>query len=204
MNLAALNHISYGLYILTAREGKFDNGCVINTLAQVTSKPLRISITVNKGNHTHDMVAASGLFNVSVLNTAAPFEVFQRFGFQSGRSVDKTQGCDYLGRGGNGLIHLNRYASAVLSGKVVQQVDLGSHTMFIADLTDAQVLSDEPAMTYSYYHANVKPKPQQNKQAEEKKGWRCKICGYIHEGEELPADFVCPWCKHGPEDFEPL
>lgn len=204
MNLSALHSISYGLYILTAREKDFDNGCVINTLNQVTSQPPRISITVNKQNHTHDMIAASGKFNVSILSQDAPFEVFQRFGFQSGRDVDKTIGCDYLERSENGIIRLSRYANACLSGQVIQQVELGTHTMFIADLVGAEVLDKGSPMTYSYYHANVKPKPQAKKQEEEKKGWRCKICGYVHEGEELPADFVCPWCKHGPEDFEPV
>ncbi len=203
MDLTALNSISYGLYILTARQGEFDNGCVINTLSQLTSQPARISVTVNKGNYTHDMIAATGQFNVSILNTTAPFEVFQRFGFQSGRTTDKTVGCEYLTRAENGLIYLSSYASAVVSGKVIQQVDLGTHTLFIADLTFAEKLADEPSMTYSYYHANVKPKPQPKEQ-KEKKGWRCKICGYVYEGEELPDDFVCPWCKHGAQDFEAL
>lgn len=202
MNLLALNKISYGLYIITAREGVFDNGCVINTLSQVTSNPLRISVTVNKQNYTHGMIAASGEFTVSCLSEEAPFEVFKRFGFQSGRDTNKVWDSGYMTRGENGLLYLDKYANAYLSGKVIQQVDLGTHTMFIADVTAAEVLAETPSMTYSYYHAHVKPKPQPKK--EEKKGWRCKICGYVHEGEELPADFVCPWCKHGAEDFEAL
>lgn len=202
MNTNALFKISYGLYLLSAREGGFDNGCIVNTLSQVTSAPLRISVTVNKTNRTHDMIAGTGRFNVSVIAASAPFELFQRFGFQSGRDTDKTEGCAYLGRDEDGVIYLNRYANAVLTGKVVQQVDLGSHTMFVADLTDAKVLSEEASMTYSDYHANVKPKAKPQKS--EKKSWRCRICGYVYEGEELPEDFTCPWCKHGAEDFEPV
>lgn len=202
MNPTALFKLSYGLFVLTAREGDFDNGCIINTVSQVTSSPNRISITVNKQNKTHDMIAATGRFNVSVLTTAAPFDLFRRFGFQSGREVDKFDGWQDAARSENGLLYLTKYANALLSGQVVTQVDLGTHTLFVADLTGAEVLSREPSVTYDYYHANIKPQPAQ--QTPKTKGWRCRICGYVYEGENLPEDFTCPWCKHGPEDFEPI
>jgi len=200
--MEALRSITYGLYILTAKEGFFDNGCVINTLSQMTSDPLRISVTVNKQNYTHDMILNTGLFNVSILSQSAPFSLFQRFGFRSGRTENKVYDCPGISRSDNGPVYLADWTNAMLSGKVVQTVDLGSHTVFIAEVTESKVLSSQPSMSYSYYHANVKPKPEQK--ATEKKGWRCRICGYVHEEEELPADFVCPWCKHGPEDFERL
>ena len=200
MNNNAMFSISYGLYILTAREGEKDNGCVINTLLQVTSSPNRISITVNKQNYTHDMILRTGRFNVSMLSNEAPFEVFRHYGFQSGRDADKIVG--QPPRAANGIAYLMGVTNAYLSGQVVQTIDLGTHTQFIADVTDGEVLSGEPSMTYAYYHANVKPKPQP--QPEVKTGWRCKICGYIYEGDPLPADFVCPICKHGAVDFEKI
>ena len=200
MNNNAMFSISYGLYILTAREGEKDNGCVINTLLQVTSSPNRISITVNKQNYTHDMILRTGRFNVSMLSNEAPFEVFRHYGFQSGRDVDKIVG--QPPRAANGIAYLMGVTNAYLSGQVVQTIDLGTHTQFIADVTDGEVLSGEPSMTYAYYHANVKPKPQP--QPEVKTGWRCKISGYIYEGDPLPADFVCPICKHGAVDFEKI
>ena len=168
MNPTALFKLSYGLFVLTAREGDFDNGCIINTVSQVTSSPNRISITVNKQNKTHDMIAATGRFNVSILTTAAPFDLFRRFGFQSGREVDKFDGWQDAARSENGLLYLTKYANALLSGQVVTQVDLGTHTLFVADLTGAEVLSREPSVTYDYYHANIKPQPAQ--QAPKTKG----------------------------------
>jgi flavin reductase (DIM6/NTAB) family NADH-FMN oxidoreductase RutF len=200
MDTKALYSLSYGLFVLTARENDRDNGCIINTAMQVTSQPNRISITVNKANHTHDMIHRTGVFNLSVLGERTPFSVFERFGFSSGRDVDKFAGDDVSPRSENGVRYLGEYANALLSGRVFAEVDCGTHTLFLADLTDAAVLSDAPSMTYAYYFANVKPKPQPK--PEEKTGWVCKICGYVYEGEELPADFVCPLCKHGAEDFE--
>ena len=198
MNPKAMFSISYGLYVLTAREGSKDNGCIINTLLQVTSTPNRVSITVNKQNYTHDMILRTGLFNVSMLTTDAPFEVFQHYGFQSGRTAEKIVG--EPPRASNGIAYVAGVTNAYLCCKVFETVDLGTHTLFLADVTDGDVLSSEPSLTYAYYHANIKPKPQ----AQPKTGWRCRICGYIYEGDTLPEDFVCPICKHGASDFEKL
>lgn len=202
MNPASLFQLSYGLFVLTAREGDFDNGCIINTVSQVTDSPKRIAVTVNKQNKTHDMIAATGRFNVSVLDTTAPFDLFRHFGFQSGREADKFAGWQEAARSENGLLYLTKHANAWLSGQVARQMDLGTHTLFVADLTGAEVLSQQPSVTYADYHAHIKPRPP--KEPPKTKGWRCKICGYVYEGETLPQDFVCPWCKHGPQDFEPI
>lgn len=198
----ALFNFSYGLFVLTAREGEKDNGCIINTALQITTDPQRISIAVNKANHTHDMIARTGVFNLSILTEEAPFDLFKRFGFQSGRDVDKFEGLAGVERSENGLNYLTEAANTVLSGRVVASVDCGSHTVFFAEVTEAKVLSKVPSVTYAYYFAHIKPQPQP--QPEKKKGWICKICGYVYEGEELPADFICPICKHGAVDFEPL
>ncbi|MBQ3425220.1 MAG: flavin reductase, partial [Clostridia bacterium] len=197
----AMFKLSYGLFVLTARDGDRDNGCIINTAAQVTSNPNRISITVNKGNYTHDMILKTGVFNVSVLTTEAPFDIFKYYGFQSGREVNKFPGSGFP-RSRNNLIFITGCTNAFLSGKVIEARDCGTHTLFIADVTEAQVLSGAPSLTYAYYFDNIKPKPQ--KPAEKKTGWVCKICGYVYEGEELPEDFECPLCKHGASDFEKL
>lgn len=197
-----MHKLSYGLFVLTAKDGSKDNGCIINTVMQVTSSPNRIIAVVNKANYTHDMIAKTGEFNVSVLTTAAPFEVFKRFGFASGRDTDKFAGDSNEVRSGNGIRYVPEYANAYMSAKVIEMVDVGTHTIFVADVTEAKVLSDEKSVTYEYYFANIKPKPEAK--PEKKKGFVCKICGYVYEGEELPADFICPWCKHGAEDFEPL
>ena len=194
--------LSYGLFVLTARSNDKDNGCIINTVQQVTASPNRISVTVNKQNFTHDMIAKTGAFNASVLSTDVPFSVFERFGFRSGRDTDKLDGYENVRRSENGLIYLDGYSNALISGRVIQSVDLGTHTLFIADVTEARILSDIPSVTYEYYFANIKPKPV--KTEEKKKGFVCKICGYVYEGDELPPDFICPLCKHGAEDFEPL
>ena len=199
MDDKAIRNLSYGLFVLTAKEGDKDNGCIINTVTQVASNPDRISIAVNKNNYTHDMVLATGQFNVSILSKETPFATFQHFGFQSGRDVDKTVGINFS-RSENGLIYLTEHANAYLSGKVIETLDVGSHTLFVADLVDAAVLSDVESVTYAYYFSNIKPAPQ----TEQKKGWVCKICGYIYEGEELPEDFICPICKHPASDFERL
>ena len=200
MDNAAIFKLSYGLFVLSAKDGEKDNGCIVNTVQQVTTTPNRITVAVNKGNFTCEMISRTGAFNVSVLSTDVPFDIFKRFGFQSGRDVDKLEGFDDYARGENGIIYLSRYANAVISGKVVNTYDLGTHILFIADVTDAKILSDKDSVTYDFYHKNIKPAPQKT----EKKGWRCKICGYIYEGEELPEDFICPICKHGAADFEPI
>lgn len=197
MDNAAMYKLTYGLFVLTAKDGEKDNGCIINTAMQVTTTPNRITIVVNKQNYTHDMIMKTKEFNVSCLSQDADFEVFKHFGFQSGRDVDKTEGKSYP-RAENGIIYLQEMTSAYISGKVISETDLGTHTMFLADVTDAKVLSDVEAVSYSYYHKNIKPAPQPAKTA----GWVCKICGYVYEGEELPADFICPLCKHPASDFE--
>lgn len=206
MDTKSVYKISYGLYVLTASQGDKDNGCIINTLSQLTSSPMQISVTVNKANLTHDMIKATGVFNVSVIDTSADFSLFRHFGFQSGRNAQKFGTPDSYKfspcYADNGVIYVKSGANAFLSGKVVNEIDLGTHTMFIAEMTDGEVLSDKPSMTYEYYQQNVKPKPAQTD--EKKSGWVCKVCGYIYEGEELPDDFVCPVCKHGREDFEKL
>ena len=196
----AMFKLSYGLFVLTARDGK-DNGCIINTVTQITDTPKRISIAVNKANHTHDLIMKTGVFNVSVLSTEATFPLFQRFGFQSGRDVDKFADFDAVERSENGLYYVTEAANAFISGKVIQTLDYGTHTVFIADVTEAKVLTNVPSLTYAYYFDHVKPKPAT---LAEQKGWVCKICGYVYEGEVLPPDFICPLCKHGVEDFEKL
>jgi flavin reductase (DIM6/NTAB) family NADH-FMN oxidoreductase RutF/flavodoxin len=198
----AMFKLSYGLFVLSAKDGDKTNGCIINTVTQVTDTPKRISIAVNKNNLTHDMILKTGEFNVSVLSEAVPFKVFQHFGFQSGRSVDKF--ADYEGQAvsSNGIPYLTEFANSYISAKVIETQDYGTHTLFVADVTEAQVLSDEPSVTYAYYFAHIKPKPAPME--ENKKGFVCKICGYVYESDELPADFICPLCKHGAEDFEAL
>ena len=201
----AMFKFSYGLFVLTAKDGAKDNGCIINTAAQLTDTPKRITIAVNKANLTHDMILKTGVFNVSVLSEDASMDVFKRFGFQSGRNADKFSGCEGLQRSENGLYYLTGCTNAVISGKVLQSVDCGTHTLFIAEVTEAKVLSGEPSVTYAYYFANIKPKPLPAAMSEApKKGWICKICGFIYEGEELPPDYICPVCKHGAADFEKL
>ena len=197
----AMFKLSYGLFVLTAKDGDKDNGCIINTAAQLTSTPNRITIAVNKGNYTHDMILKTGQFNVSVLTTDATFDIFKYYGFQSGRDVDKFPGSG-LPRSKNGLVYITGCTNAFISGKVVESHDYGTHTLFVADVTEAQVLSGAPSVTYAYYFDHIKPKPPK---AEKKQvGWVCKICGYVYEGEELPPDFICPLCKHGAADFEKL
>ncbi len=203
MNKKAMYNLSYGLFVVTAnREGR-DNGCITNTAIQVTSEPNRISLAVNKSNFTHDMIMESGVFTVSIISEDAKFDLFKHFGFQSGRDVDKFADFTDCKRAENGTLIITKGTNAYISGKVFQAVDLGSHTLFIADVTDLDVLSDVPAATYAYYQDNIKPKPAAPAKAEEGKVyWRCRICGYIYEGEDLPDDFICPICKHPASDFE--
>ena len=199
---AAMFKLSYGLFVLTAKDGDKDNGCIINTPTQITDTPPRISIAVNKRNFTHDMIIKTGEFNISILSESVPFSTFQRFGFQSGKDVDKFADVNYDERTSNGIRYIPENSNAVISGKVVDCYDYGTHTVFIADVTEAFVLSGERSVTYQYYFDHIKPKPQAPKA--DKKGYVCKICGYVYEGDELPEDYICPLCKHGAQDFEPL
>lgn len=198
MDKAAMYKLTYGLFVLTAKEGQKENGCIINTAMQVTTDPNRMIIVVNKANYTHDMIMRTKEFNVSCLGENADFDVFRHFGFQSGRNVDKMT-ADYP-HAENGIPYIGDVTNAYISGKVVSETDLGTHTMFLADVTDAKVLGGSESLSYSYYQKNVKPAPK----PEKKTGWVCKICGYVYEGEELPADFICPLCKHPASDFEKL
>ena len=198
-DMTALYRIGYGLYAVTCRDGEKDNGLIVNTVTQVADNPNRIAVTVNKANYSNHIINRTGVLNVNCLSTDAPFSLFKSLGFRSGRTCDKFEDMNFT-RSDNGLIILPNYINAMLSLKVEQSVDLGSHTMFICSVTEARVMNDRESMTYAYYHANVKPKPQTGG----KKGYVCKICGYVYEGDELPEDFVCPLCKHGAADFEPI
>jgi flavin reductase (DIM6/NTAB) family NADH-FMN oxidoreductase RutF len=198
-DLRALFNIGYGLYVVTTNDGKKDNGCIVNTVTQVTSSPNRVAVTINKDNYTHHVVEQSGIMNVNCLSVEAPFSVFEKYGFQSGRSVDKLADIEVL-RSDNGLRFLPQYINAFFSLKVENYVDLGTHGMFICSITESRVITKAETMTYTYYQNNVKPKPE----TEGKKGYVCKVCGYVYEGDELPDDFVCPLCKHGAADFEPI
>ena len=198
-DLTALFNIGYGLYVVTSNDGKKDNGLIVNTVSQVTNTPNRIAVTINKQNYSHHVIKQTGKMNVNCLSVEAPFSVFEAFGFRSGRNVDKFADCTPL-RSDNGLVFLPRYINSFMSLKVEQYVDLDTHGMFICSITESRVISDKETMTYTYYQNNVKPKPQ----TEGKKGWVCKVCGYVFEGDPLPEDFICPLCKHGASDFEPI
>ncbi len=198
-DMSALFRIGYGLYVVTSNDGKRDNGLIVNTVTQVSDNPNRIAVNINKANYSHHVIRQTGIMNVNCLSVDAPFAVFEKFGFVSGRNVDKFEGCTPV-RSDNGLVILPKYINSAFSLKVEDYVDLGTHGMFICSVTEARVMSDRETMTYSYYHQNVKPKPQ----TEGKRGFVCKICGYVYEGDELPADIVCPLCKHGAADFEPI
>lgn len=198
INNDSMFKLSYGLFVIIAK-GEKDCGCIINTVQQITQEPLKITVAVNKENYTHDIIKKSGIFNISVLTEKAPFEIFKEFGFKSGRDTDKFSSFKEVERTENGLLYLTQYSNAVISGKVIEEVDCGTHTLFIADVTEALKLSEEKSVTYQYYFDHIKPKPE-----EKKKGYVCKICGYVYEGSELPEDFICPWCKHPASDFEPI
>ena len=198
-DLKALFNIGYGLYVITSNDGKKDNGLIVNTVTQVTNTPNRIAVTINKENYSHHIIKQTGKMNINCLSTDAPFKVFETFGFQSGRNVDKFADCEPL-RSDNGLVFLPRYINSFMSLKVEQYIDIDTHGMFICSITEARVISDKETMTYTYYQNNVKPKPE----VEGKKGYVCKVCGWVYEGEELPEDIVCPLCKHGAADFEPI
>ena len=198
-DLTALFNIGYGLYVVTSNDGSKDNGLIVNTVSQVTNTPNRVAVTINKQNYSHHVIKQSGVMNVNCLDVSAPFSVFQTFGFQSGRTADKFAGIEEL-RSDNGLRFLPRYINSFMSLKVENYVDLGTHGMFICSVTEARVIGNKETMTYTYYQKNVKPKPQ----VEGKKGYVCKVCGWVYEGDTLPDDIVCPLCKHGAADFEPI
>ena len=199
MNLDALMKIEYGLYCLTVRKDDKDNGCIINAVNQVTLTPCCLAIAVNKLNYTHDIIVDTKEFNLSVLTKKTPFSIFKNFGYQSGKTVNKFTNCD-AAKSDNGICYLPQYANSYFSCKVANIIDLGTHSLFIAEVTQAEILNDEPSLSYSYYLANIKEDLPVAKPAT--KAWRCKICGYIYEGDPLPADFICPLCKHGAIDFE--
>lgn len=198
-DMTALFRIGYGLYVVTSNDGKKDNGLIVNTVTQLTDTPNRVAVNINKANYSHHVIQQTGVLNVNCLSVDAPFSVFEQFGFQSGRTADKFAG-QKINRSDNGLVFLDKYINAFMSLKVEQYVDLGTHGMFICSVTEARVMSDRETMSYTYYQNNVKPKPD----TEGKKGFVCKVCGYVYEGEELPADYICPLCKHGAADFEPI
>ena len=198
-DMTALFNIGYGLYVVTSNDGKKDNGLIVNTVTQVTNSPNRVAVCINKQNYSHHVIKQTGIMNVNCLSVEAPFNVFETFGFQSGRNTDKFANCETL-RSDNGLVFLPKYINSFMSLKVESYIDLDTHGMFICSITEARVISDKETMTYTYYQNNVKPKPE----TEGKKGWVCKVCGYIYEGDELPEDFICPLCKHGASDFEPI
>ena len=198
-DMSALFKIGYGLYVVTSNDGTKDNGLIVNTVSQVTNSPNRIAVCISKQNYSHHIIKQTGIMNVNCLSIEAPFSVFENFGFKSGRTADKFESVEKL-RSDNGLIFLSKFINSFMSLKVEQYVDLDTHGMFICEITEARVISDKQTMTYTYYQENVKPKPD----TEGKKGWVCKICGYVHEGEDLPDDFICPLCKHGAADFEPI
>lgn len=202
MGKNAMYNISYGLYIVTSKTFK-DNGCISNTAIQVTSSPNRASITINKANLTHDMIMESGVLTISILSEKATFGLFERFGMKSGRDVDKFDGFTASRRAANGTLYITRGTNAYISGKVCQSIDLGTHTMFIFDVEESEVLNNDPSVTYAYYQANIKPKPQAvgTDTATGQTIWRCTVCGYEYVGEELPDDFECPWCHHPAADF---
>ena len=205
MDKKAMYKLSYGLFVLTARDGEKDNGCIINTAIQAASEPNQLSICVNKANYTHDMIERTGKFTVSVLSEQADFELFKHFGFQSGRDVDKFTNFTGCARGADGLYYITEGTNAYISVTVDKTVDLGSHTMFIGEITDMAVLSDTPSTTYEYYQNHIKPKPQAvGKTDKGQTVWRCRICGYEYVGEEIPDDFICPICKHPASDFDKI
>lgn len=200
MDNKVMYNLTYGLFILTAKEGEKDNGCIVNTVSQVTTSPNRIVVAVNKQNYTHGMIERTGVFNVSILTEQSKFDTFKHWGFQSGANTDKTQEITYK-RSENGIIYITEETNAFISAKVISSTDLGTHTLFLADVTDGAVLSENNSVTYSYYQKNIKPAPAST---EKKKGFVCTVCGYIYEGDVLPEDFVCPLCKHPASDFKPI
>ena len=203
MDKKAMYRLSYGLFVLSARDGEKDGGCITNTAVQSASEPNILTVSVNKANYTHELLMRTDDFTVSVLSEKADFSLFKRFGFQSGRDVDKFAGFSACRRVANGTLAVTEGTNAYLSAHIEQRIDLGSHTLFIARVTDGEVLFSDPSATYAYYQENIKPKPEKvGVTAEGKTVWRCRICGYEYVGEELPDGFICPVCKHPASDFE--
>ena len=200
MDTKALFKIGYGLYVLTSNYENIDNGCIINTVIQVTDQPLRIAIVVNKKNYTHELILNSCVCNLSMRTEETPFDVIEHFGFHSGREMNKFADCEQECRSKNHVLYIHKYTNSYISCHVVNHIDLGTHTMFIADVVDSQVFSDKESLTYSYYQNNIKPKKDKGN----KKGWECSICGWVHEDDELPDDIICPICKHGKDVFEKI
>ena len=197
---SSIHNMGYGLYVLTTQADGFDNGCIINTAMQVTSRPLQIAVCVNKANKTNEMIKKSKKFNLSVLTENAEFELFKHFGFQSGKDIDKFEAFGDVSRSSNGILYISKDTNSYISADVVQEIEFETHTMFVGIVTKAECLNDGKSVTYDFYQNNIKPKPQ----VTGKKGWICKTCGYIYDGDTLPDDYVCPICKHGVEDFQRL
>lgn len=195
--MEALSKIGYGLYVITTKDGLKDNGMIANSVTQITNTPNRVAVCINKQNYSNDIIKKTGKLNVNCLSVEAPFSIFENFGYKSGRDTDKFANQQVL-RSQNGIIYLSDYINSFFSLEVEQSIDLGSHTLFICSVTESKVISDKETMSYNYYQSNVKPK------AQPKKGWVCKICGYVYEGEEMPDDFICPVCKHPKSDFEKI
>ncbi len=200
MNNATMFKLGYGLYALSTKDGTNDNACIINTAMQITSTPNRICVVVNKANYTHDMIVKTEKFNLSMLTVDTDFDVFKKFGFVSGKETNKFDNYNDATRSNNGILYLTKNTNGYISGSVINKIDVGTHTMFIADVVDGDILSDQESLTYAYYHKHVKPQPKKVNIT----GYRCKICGYVHEGENLPEDIICPLCKHGAIDFEQI
>lgn len=201
MDNNVLFKLTSGLFLLVAKTDK-DNGCIINTVLQVTASPVRIVTAVNKNNFTHDMLKQTGIFNISILSENAPMDLYKRFGYASGRDINKFEGFNSVSRSENGILYLTEYSNAFLSAKVTEEKDLGTHTLFTAEVTDAEIITDDTSVTYDYYQKNIKA--ANPPKTEGKKGFICTVCGYIYEGSTLPEDFICPVCKHGAEAFKPL
>ncbi len=203
MNKEVLYNLSYGLFVLSAHDNGKDNACIINVVSQVTDQPLQIVFAVNKTNLTHDMVMSSKKCNISMLTEHTPMKVIEHFGFQSGRDINKFEHCEVEMRTGNGVLYIPKYTNAYLSARVVNTIDLNTHTLFVAEVEEMMKLGTDPSLTYAYYHKNIKPKPViADTETAGTTRWVCKVCGYVYQGDTLPDDFVCPWCKHGKDDFE--
>ena len=201
MDTKSLFKLTYGLYLLSASSDGKDNGCIINTAVQIANNPDRISVSVTKSSLTCEMIEKAGKFNISSISTEADFSLFEHFGMKTGRDTDKFAEFSDVARSENGIYYLTKESNAFISVKVIQTIDMGSHILFIGEMTDGEILSDKDSCSYAYYHANIKPAPASSAKT---KGWRCTICGYEYEGEELPSDYICPLCKHPASDFEKM
>ena len=193
--MSAMYKITYGLFVITAKDEKM-NGCVINTLAQVTSTPNRVSVTINKENYTTKQIEKTKKFNVSILDKNTDFELIKHFGFASGKTTNKFEGFKDYKIAENGLPFITKNSNAYLSCEVFDQKDLGTHIMFFADVVKETDLSNETSLTYEFYQSNIKPKNESNKVC-----YVCSVCGYVYEGDEIPDDYLCPLCKHDKSFF---